>query len=259
MGWQMLRLPDEENLGSAEHEADYGRVQVNLDFRRFATVKPKFRGERIGYGITIPANAPHPVEASQFIAFLLGPRGPRRHGGELPPDVRDSAGRRVRAHARGAAGALSSRGDAVSRRSALDVFFGLAGGALLLFLVAPLASTLFSTTPASFWDTLRDPEVLSSIRLTFLAALAAVIFGLLTGVPLAYLTRTAVLPRQAAGAGARQPSPGDPAHRGRRRPADGLRPAGALRAGSSRRSASPSPTPWPASRWRWRSSACRSW
>ncbi|MCX6028789.1 MAG: tungstate ABC transporter substrate-binding protein WtpA [Chloroflexi bacterium] len=74
-GLQMLRLPDEENLGSAEHEADYGRVQVNLDFRRFATVKPKFRGERIGYGITIPASALHPAEASQFSAFLLGPQG----------------------------------------------------------------------------------------------------------------------------------------------------------------------------------------
>ena len=74
-GLEMLRLPDEENLGSAEHEEDYDRVQVNLDFRRFATVKPVFRGERIGYGITIPASAPHPVEASQFIAFLLGPQG----------------------------------------------------------------------------------------------------------------------------------------------------------------------------------------
>lgn len=74
-GLEMLRLSDKENLGSAEHEANYGRVQVNLDFQRFATVKPKFRGERIGYGITIPANAPHPVEASQFIAFLLGPQG----------------------------------------------------------------------------------------------------------------------------------------------------------------------------------------
>lgn len=74
-GLKMLRLPDEENLGATEHEADYGRVQVNLDFQRFATVKPKFRGERIGYGITIPANAPHPAEAGQFIAFLLGPEG----------------------------------------------------------------------------------------------------------------------------------------------------------------------------------------
>jgi len=74
-GLEMLRLPDEENLGSTEHEADYNRVQVNLDFRRFATVKPRFRGERIGYGITIPAGAPHPAEAAQFIAFLLGPEG----------------------------------------------------------------------------------------------------------------------------------------------------------------------------------------
>jgi molybdate/tungstate transport system permease protein len=56
-----------------------------------------------------------------------------------------------------------------------------------MFLVAPLAATLLSTTPASFWDTLRDAEVLDSIRLTFLAALAAVACGLLTGVPLAYL------------------------------------------------------------------------
>jgi len=74
-GLPMLSLPDEENLGSADHEAGYARVQVNLDFQRFATVKPKFRGERIAYGITIPASAPHPAEASQFIAFLLGPEG----------------------------------------------------------------------------------------------------------------------------------------------------------------------------------------
>ncbi len=74
-GLNMLALPDEENLGSAEHEATYNHVQVNLDFQRFATVKPKFRGERIGYGITIPANAPHPAETARFIAFLLGPEG----------------------------------------------------------------------------------------------------------------------------------------------------------------------------------------
>ncbi len=76
----------------------------------------------------------------------------------------------------------------MSRRSALDIFFALASGALLLFLVAPLAVTIFSTTPASFWDTLHDPEVLRSIGVTFLAALAAVAFGVLCGVPLAYLT-----------------------------------------------------------------------
>lgn len=73
------------------------------------------------------------------------------------------------------------------RASALDVLFSLAGGILLILLVAPLASVILSTTPAAFWDTLHDPEALSSIRLTFLAALAAAVFGLLTGVPLAYL------------------------------------------------------------------------
>jgi molybdate/tungstate transport system substrate-binding protein len=56
-------------------EADYQTVQVDLDFQRFVTIKPQFRGERIGYGITIPANAPHPDQAAQFIAFLLSPEG----------------------------------------------------------------------------------------------------------------------------------------------------------------------------------------
>jgi molybdate/tungstate transport system substrate-binding protein len=72
---KLLHLPDAVNLGTEGYEATYGRVQVNLDFRRFATIKPQFRGERIGYGITIPSNAPHPAEAAQFIAFLLGPEG----------------------------------------------------------------------------------------------------------------------------------------------------------------------------------------
>jgi molybdate/tungstate transport system substrate-binding protein len=72
-GLEMLHLPEAVNLGA--ENIDYGSVQVNLDFRRFATVKPEFRGERIGYGITIPSNAPHPKEAALFIAFLLGPEG----------------------------------------------------------------------------------------------------------------------------------------------------------------------------------------
>jgi molybdate/tungstate transport system substrate-binding protein len=50
-------------------------VQVNENFQRFASVKPVFRGERIGYAITIPSNAPHPDEAALFIEFLLGPEG----------------------------------------------------------------------------------------------------------------------------------------------------------------------------------------
>jgi molybdate/tungstate transport system substrate-binding protein len=72
-GLKIMSLPAEVNLGEQSQEEFYKQVQVNLDFQRFATVKPQFRGERIGYGITIPASAPHPEDAAQFIAFLLSP------------------------------------------------------------------------------------------------------------------------------------------------------------------------------------------
>lgn len=72
---KLLRLPDEVNLGEAAFENLYNGVQVNLDFQRFASIQPEFRGERIGYGITIPSSAPHPKEAALFIAFLLSPEG----------------------------------------------------------------------------------------------------------------------------------------------------------------------------------------
>jgi molybdate/tungstate transport system substrate-binding protein len=74
-GLDWVALPDEINLGTAEHSEDYAHVQVKLDFQRFASVKPVFRGEPIGYGITIPSNAPHPQAAEQYIAFLLSPAG----------------------------------------------------------------------------------------------------------------------------------------------------------------------------------------
>jgi molybdate/tungstate transport system substrate-binding protein len=71
----LLHLPDAINLGTDGFDQAYATVQVNLDSQRFATVRPQFRGERIAYGITIPSNAPHPVEAALFIAFMLGPEG----------------------------------------------------------------------------------------------------------------------------------------------------------------------------------------
>ncbi len=74
-GLNMVHLPDAINLGEEDYTQTYNTVQVNLDFQRFASVKPQFRGERIGYGITIPSNAPHPGNAELFIAFLLGPEG----------------------------------------------------------------------------------------------------------------------------------------------------------------------------------------
>jgi molybdate/tungstate transport system substrate-binding protein len=74
-GLKLIELPPELNLGEAGQSAAYGKVKVKLDFQRFASVKPEFKGEQIGYGITIPSTAPHPKEAEQFIAFLLGPEG----------------------------------------------------------------------------------------------------------------------------------------------------------------------------------------
>ena len=74
-GLNMLELPDALNLGEEAEQQTYNTVQVNEEFQRFASVKPIFHGERIGYAITIPSNAPHPQEASLFIQFLLSPEG----------------------------------------------------------------------------------------------------------------------------------------------------------------------------------------
>lgn len=74
-GLKLVEFPPELNLGDAGQAEGYGQVAVKLDFQRFASVKPEFKGEQIGYGITIPSGALHPQEAEQFIAFLLGSEG----------------------------------------------------------------------------------------------------------------------------------------------------------------------------------------
>jgi len=74
-GLEMVPLPEAVNMGEAGLESAYEAVRVDLDFQRFASVKPQFQGERIRYGITIPTNAPHQDAAVLFIAFLLGPEG----------------------------------------------------------------------------------------------------------------------------------------------------------------------------------------
>ena len=72
---ELLTLPDALNLGSPDYAAEYARATVQLDFQRFASVNPVFQGAPIGYGITIPGNAPHSAAAEQYIAFLLSPEG----------------------------------------------------------------------------------------------------------------------------------------------------------------------------------------
>jgi molybdate/tungstate transport system substrate-binding protein len=72
-----VRLPASIDLGEQRYAQTYHSVDVKLDFRRFASVRPEFRGDVIGYAFTIPANAPDPELARQFAAFLLGPEGRR--------------------------------------------------------------------------------------------------------------------------------------------------------------------------------------
>ncbi|MHC1783071.1 MAG: ABC transporter permease [Anaerolineaceae bacterium] len=67
------------------------------------------------------------------------------------------------------------------------LLFPLLGGLLILFLVLPLAVTLFSSTPELLGETLLDAEVRRSIGLTLLSAALATTIGLVGGLPLAFL------------------------------------------------------------------------
>lgn len=74
-GLKFLALPAGIDLSSPDFEPQYQQVEVNLDFRRFASVVPNFQGTRIVYGLTIPNNALHPQEAARFLEFILSAEG----------------------------------------------------------------------------------------------------------------------------------------------------------------------------------------
>jgi molybdate/tungstate transport system substrate-binding protein len=74
-GLGMMELPAQVNLSVEALRDVYAQAEVELEFQRFASVAPRFVGEPIAYGITIPSNAPHPQQAEAFVAFLLGPEG----------------------------------------------------------------------------------------------------------------------------------------------------------------------------------------
>ena len=73
------------------------------------------------------------------------------------------------------------------RSMGMKAGFAVLGGALLLFILWPLARTIFSTSPRSLWETILDPQVRGAIGLTFYASAIATAIAILTGVPLAYL------------------------------------------------------------------------
>jgi len=76
-GLGFVELPAEIDLSSRDFADRYGQVTVKMDFQRFASIDPEFRGEPIQYALTIPTNAPHTNAALQFVEFLLGADGQR--------------------------------------------------------------------------------------------------------------------------------------------------------------------------------------
>jgi molybdate/tungstate transport system substrate-binding protein len=71
-GLKYVELPPQIDLGRPQYESLYRTVTVKIDARRFATVKPEFRGEVIGYAYTIPSNAPDHAAAVDFAVWLTG-------------------------------------------------------------------------------------------------------------------------------------------------------------------------------------------
>jgi molybdate/tungstate transport system permease protein len=69
----------------------------------------------------------------------------------------------------------------------MSIVFILLGALILLFIVAPWLKTVFSSSPATLWNTLLEKDVYSSVLFTIFAALIATLIGLFLGVPLAYL------------------------------------------------------------------------
>jgi molybdate/tungstate transport system substrate-binding protein len=74
-GLSYVKLPDMINLGNQQYEKDYQRVAVMFEQQRFATVNMNRKGETIYFGLTIPANAPHPSVAVEFVKFVLSQEG----------------------------------------------------------------------------------------------------------------------------------------------------------------------------------------
>jgi molybdate/tungstate transport system substrate-binding protein len=69
-GLKYILLPDEINLGSPAFADLYATVSVEVSGRDPGTHISK-RGAPMIYGVTIPKNAPNPVLALEFVAFLL--------------------------------------------------------------------------------------------------------------------------------------------------------------------------------------------
>jgi molybdate/tungstate transport system substrate-binding protein len=80
MGLPYITLPYSINLGSEKYADQYGNVTVVLGFPRFSTLGSKRTGRFIVYAMTIPANAPHPEMAREFIDYIANQSAKGRPG-----------------------------------------------------------------------------------------------------------------------------------------------------------------------------------
>lgn len=69
----------------------------------------------------------------------------------------------------------------------MSMVFLFLSGLVLLFIVAPLAGMFLNTSAGQYADTLTDPTVMRSIRLTLLSSLAGTLIFGIAAIPLAYL------------------------------------------------------------------------
>ena len=74
-GLNYIELPEEINLGSQQYAENYQSVAVKFEQQRFSTVSLDRTGQTIYFGLTIPANAPQPQLATEFVKFILSEEG----------------------------------------------------------------------------------------------------------------------------------------------------------------------------------------
>jgi molybdate/tungstate transport system substrate-binding protein len=73
---KITELPAEENLSRPELAASYAAAQVEVRMKQ-GEGRAVITGGPVTYGVTVPANAPHPEPARRFLAMLLGDVGRR--------------------------------------------------------------------------------------------------------------------------------------------------------------------------------------
>ena len=74
-GLNYLELPEDLNMGYPEYDDDYDDVMIRYQHQRFSSIGLDRLGGTIYYGLTIPADAPNPKLAEDFIEYILTGEG----------------------------------------------------------------------------------------------------------------------------------------------------------------------------------------